>query len=203
MAAALLLALLALQSSALLPPRTSPRTTPLRAVSFSAPLVDDGYASPSASQPALLVYLPGFDGNALAPFLQWPALHDAGFDVRCAAVGAADRSTFEDLAAACAAYVDAERRGRPALLVGESFGGALAVAVAGRAAVDGVVLVNPATCYGRSNLARDAPRVAKLPALLYPFGLISLLPLFVDKHGLYQRRATAGKREKVRPRRPR
>ena len=185
MAAALLLALLALQGSALLPPRTSPRrTTPLRAVSFSAPLVDDGYASPSASQPALLVYLPGFDGNALAPFLQWPALHDAGFDVRCAAVDAADRSTFEDLAAACAAYVDAERRGRPALLVGESFGGALAVAVAGRAAVDGVVLVNPATCYGRSNLARDAPRVSRLPAFLYPFGLLSLLPLFIDRHGL-------------------
>ena len=151
---------------------------------FRAPLVADGYAAKTAGD-ALLVYLPGFDGANLAPFLQWPALHDAGFDVRCASIDADDRSTFDELVTAASSYIDREACDRPCLLVGESFGGALATVVAGHSnVVEGVVLVNPATCYGRSNLARDAPRVAKLPASLYPFGLISLLPLFVDKHGL-------------------
>ena len=42
---------------------------------FRAPLVADGYAAKTAGH-ALLVYLPGFDGANLAPFLQWPALHE-------------------------------------------------------------------------------------------------------------------------------
>lgn len=149
---------------------------------FRAPLVDDGYAS-EARGDALLVYLPGFDGSNLAPFLQWPALGDAGFDVRCGSVDPSDRSEFDELVPTVTDYLRAEAKSRPIFLVGESFGGILATAAATRGArVDGLVLVNPATCYPRSALAARGPGVAALPSWLYPFGLLSLLPLFVDKH---------------------
>ena len=155
--------------------------TGLRAVAFDAPLVADGYAARSEGD-ALLLYLPGFDGSTLAPFLQWPALGDAGFDVRCASMDASDRSTFEVLAAAAAAYAAEAAAGRPVVLVGESFGGTLAVAVADRLgdACDGLVLVNPATSFSRSALAARAPPLLDLPEALYPLGLAALLPLFVD-----------------------
>ena len=66
----------------------------------------------------------------MAPFLQWPALHDAGFDVRCASIDEDDRSTFDELVTAASSYIDREACDRPCLLVGESFGGALATVVA-------------------------------------------------------------------------
>ena len=151
---------------------------------FRAPLIADGYAAKTAGD-ALLVYLPGFDGANLAPFLQWPALHDAGFDVRCASIDEDDRSTFDELVKAASSYIDREACDRPCLLVGESFGGALATVVAQQALhVEGVVLVNPATCYAESALASKAPPILELPAWAYYVGLASLLPLFVDRHGV-------------------
>lgn len=160
----------------------APATTAL--MTFRAPLVADGYVA-SSSGDALLLYLPGFDGANLAPFLQWPALQDAGFDVRCASVDEGDRSTFEELTTTAAAYIDKEAKNRPCLLIGESFGGALATVVAQRvSSVEGVVLVNPATSYAASALAAKAPSILKLPAWAYPFGLLTLLPLFLDRHGV-------------------
>jgi len=44
----------------------------------------------------LLLYLPGFDGTYLSPFLQFPELGTA-FDVRCMTVAVDDRSTYEAL----------------------------------------------------------------------------------------------------------
>ena len=121
----------------------------------------------------------------MAPFLQWPALHDAGFDVRCASIDEDDRSTFDELVTAASSYIDREACDRPCLLVGESFGGALATVVAQHAPnVEGVVLVNPATCYAESALASKAPPILELPAWAYYVGLASLLPLFVDRHGV-------------------
>ena len=58
---------------------------------FRAPLIADGYAAKTAGD-ALLVYL-RLDGVIWHP-LQWPALHDAGFDVRCASIDEDDRSTL-------------------------------------------------------------------------------------------------------------
>jgi len=87
---------------------------------------------------------------------------------------------------------------RPVYLVGESFGGLLASEVA-LAALDsivstskptinlqGLVLVNAATCYHRSRLAAEGPSVARLPKLLYVFGILKLLPMFTDKISLAQ-----------------
>ena len=57
----------------------------------------------------LLLYLPGFDGTFLSPFLQFPELHTL-FDVRCLTVGVEDRSTFEALVNRTLAFLeDCER----------------------------------------------------------------------------------------------
>ncbi|KAI2502364.1 alpha/beta hydrolase [Fragilaria crotonensis] len=81
---------------------------------------------------------------------------------------------------------------RPIYLVGESFGGILAADVALTLLEDeqlsdsmkGMTLINAATCYDRSKLASMGPSVTKLPPLLYPFGLISLLLLFTDEYSV-------------------
>ena len=126
-----------------------------------------------------MVYLPGFDGANLAPF---PVARVArrGFDVRCASIDEDDRSTFIARKAA-SSYIDRVRT--QALPVGRrSFGGALATVVAQRTSnVEGVVLVNLATCYAESALASKAPPILELPAWAYHAGLASLLPLFVDR----------------------
>ena len=87
---------------------------------------------------------------------------------------------------------------RPVYLVGESFGGILAAEVAlallednakrGNKAINfqGLVLINAATCYDRSRLSVEGPPVARLPKLLYVFGILKLLPMFLDKISLPQ-----------------
>lgn len=81
---------------------------------------------------------------------------------------------------------------RPVYIVGESFGGILAADVALalleneqlRDSMKGMTLINAATCYDRSKLASMGPSVTKLPPLIYPFGLIRLLPLFTDEYSV-------------------
>lgn len=72
-------------------------------VNFCAPLLDYGYPSyvqefenDSLSEKPLLLYLPGFDGTDLCPFIQFPEL-GTEFEVWCMTVGMNDRSTFEEL----------------------------------------------------------------------------------------------------------
>ena len=79
-------------------------------------------------------------------------------------------------------------------LVGESFGGILASDVALTILnnttwpfrLKGMTLINAATCYDRSKLAAEAPLVADLNPLLYPIGLLKLLPLFADEYSAKQ-----------------
>ena len=85
---------------------------------------------------------------------------------------------------------------RPVYLVGESFGGILALDVALSLMEDnsnhddinlqGLVLVNAATCFDRSRLAAEGPPVASLPSMFYFFGILKLLPMFLDKISLPQ-----------------
>jgi len=88
-----------------------------------------------------------------------------------------------------------KKMARPVYIMGESFGGILALeiclALTSRTNqndinLQGLVLINPATCYDRSKLAADGPKVAALPGLLYPFGLLRLIPLFTDKYAIPQ-----------------
>ena len=184
-------------------------TVALRAVSFVSPLVESGYPPAvleaeqcrdlGISNPKpLLLYLPGFDGTLVAPFLQFPELGTI-FEVRGMQVPMDDRSTFQQLRDSVIEHLASEGPDRSIYLMGESFGGLLTLEVAlemqssagasgsSRASnLCGIVLVNPATSYLRSNLAELGPKVAALPDWQYPVGVVSLLPLFVDDYGLSQ-----------------
>jgi len=145
--------------------------------------------SPSPTKPYLL-YLPGFDGTLLSPFLQFPEL-GTSFNVRGLKVPVDDRSSFESLASLVVREILATPGG--CFIVGESFGALLALEAAmrletaGRADLClGITLVNPATSYARSKLAVAAPPVSRLPSPLYLFGLASLFPLFLDGYQLPQ-----------------
>jgi len=187
------------------------------AVSFSCPLVEAGYPpavaelteseseskskSKSKSMKPLLLYLPGFDGTLVAPFLQFPEL-GTEFDVRGMTVAMEDRSTLIQLRDYVLDYiysaVDCQHdiiggEGRPIYIMGESFGGILALEVAIAILntnininLQGLVLINPATSYNQSQLAINAPPLTKIPTLLYPIALLTLLPLFTDSYALPQ-----------------
>lgn len=239
-------------------------------VDFVSPLLDYGYP-PAAydlklqqdgeidgKDKPILLYLPGFDGTYICPFIQFPEL-GTEFEVWCMTIGMEDRSTYEELktmvldfvkndltidfkekslAAASTSNVtkDAEdveetspkknassnnssglfagwfgggakkpsrkRNSRPIYIAGESFGGILASDIArtlleeqtnktntDEPIVDlqGLVLINPATCYDRSQLATAGPPIAKQSLPLYLLGLVSkLLPLFTDEFSFEQ-----------------
>ena len=101
--------------------------------------------------------------------------------------GLKSRASFDELTTACAdAIASFTAEGRQVLIVGESFGATLALAVAHElqqqhdspAGVRGLVLVNPATSYRRSALATVGPLCASLSApLLAPLYALSLVAL--------------------------
>ena len=157
---------------------------------FLSPLTEDKYRSDVTSDrlelplPHLL-YLPGFDGSLISPFIQFPEL-STSFNVWGLEVNADDRSSFEGLVAAIVNFV--HECSTDVYLVGESNGGLLAAEAAlqlekiGQDSLRGLCLINPATSYLRSTFGVKAPTVANLPAFLYFTGLASLLPLFLDEH---------------------
>jgi hypothetical protein len=211
-----------------------------RHVRFVAPLLEYGYLpaiedyeSRALSNKPLLLYLPGFDGTFISPFLQLPELSTI-FDVRCMTIATGDRSTLEELQNDVVQYLEKEclifssisasknvtsfnlpskkavseksnpdvvsrrksqQRRRPIYIAGESFGGILALIVStllvqeesNNFCLKGLALINSATCYERSKLAIEGPKVAQFNDWMYPFGLASrILPLFSDKYSMEQ-----------------
>lgn len=185
-------------------------------VVFTSPLLSEGYRpavdsheSGSMKKKPLLLYLPGFDGTLLSPFLQFPELGTI-FDVRGMSVDMSNRSTFLELQKMVIDYIlsissnnDESESGnaRPLYLMGESFGGILASSVALEITKDkekysrkninlcGLTLINPATSYLRSNLYKytSISKSQECPPLLYPFEIISkIVPLFIDAYQLPQ-----------------
>lgn len=247
-------------------------------VMFVAPLLDYGYPpavhdlsiqqnqtvmdnNDDDDEKPILLYLPGFDGTYICPFLQYPEL-GTEFEVWCLIVGMNDRSTYQELKAIVLDFIandlngghddgdgsdtrsaltfstqemsnnktrdykqgtagslwrmfggsngssqSIERkrkaRSRPIYLAGESFGGILAADVSltilaekrnslkyrdsSKANLQGLVLINPATCYDRSQLAIKGPQVSHMPNALYLMGLFGqLLPLFTDEYSVEQ-----------------
>lgn len=77
----------------------------------------------------LLLYLPGIDG--LGSSIE-PQLHGLAqrFDVFRLLIGADDRSTFASLTSAVTDFVDRVEEGTRLVVVGESFGGMLALRLA-------------------------------------------------------------------------
>lgn len=181
-------------------------------ITFVSPLLEDGY--PPAvieyqqrmrgndddipSKP-LLLYLPGFDGTILAPFIQFPSLGES-FDVRGMRVGMNNRSTFDELKSIVLNYIlSAQCKDFEEIyLMGESFGGILAIQVArdiqllpqfGHVPLKGLILVNPATSYLRSALYKLGPPIANNDCAFPPITfiryisslMIQLVPLFLDE----------------------
>lgn len=214
----------AVGSSPPLPPTTtssvptSSTKTQTDYIQFVSPLLEDGYlpavleheAQHSKFKP-LLLYVPGFDGTILAPFLQFPSLGEE-FDVRAMRIDNADRSTFEELKERIAQYLLLECKARRSsdgtcdtvYIMGESFGGILSTEVAVelnqpkyKDSIDlkGLVLVNPATCYLRSIVYELAPPIANAkPPLIpvlegaeYAFKLMTqVVPLFLNESRFVQ-----------------
>ncbi len=161
-------------------------------VEFVNPLEVDGFAepggwgtTPSAEKP-LLFFFPGMDGSLSTPFMQYCELSTT-FELACMTHtdGLDSRASFGELTTACADAITAQAAGdRQVLLVGESFGATLAIAVAHElqerpaspVAMRGLVVVNPATSYHRSTLATAGPLCASLSGpLLAPLYALSLV----------------------------
>eukprot|EP00268_Persea_americana_P053044 TRINITY_DN5981_c1_g2_i5.p1 TRINITY_DN5981_c1_g2~~TRINITY_DN5981_c1_g2_i5.p1 ORF type:complete len:686 (+),score=119.88 TRINITY_DN5981_c1_g2_i5:141-2198(+) len=101
----------------------------------------------------LLLFLPGLDGVGLGLILHHKSLGKV-FEVRCMHIPVHDRTPFEDT---------------PIYLVGDSFGGCLALAVAARNPTIDLILIlsNPATSFGKSQLHSFSPILEALPEELH------------------------------------
>lgn len=115
----------------------------------------------------VLLFLPGMDGVGLGLILHHKPLGKV-FEVRCLHIPVYDRTPFEGLVKFVEETVRLEHGlspNKPIYLVGDSFGGSLALAVAARnPTIDLVlILVNPATSIGRSQLQPLLPILEALP----------------------------------------
>eukprot|EP00898_Chlorokybus_atmophyticus_P001268 jgi/Chlat1/2141/Chrsp17S08743 len=161
---------------------------------FFCPLVDAN-TRPPLNAP-LLLYLPGIDGTGFSAWFQFKPLMRL-FEVQCLHVPRDDRTHFRGLLDVVLTHVRAARAAspdQPIYLLGESFGGMMALAVdialsaeaksapaansKSATSLTALVLANPATCYDKANLA---PLFPLLPGL--PSEAIKMAQLFV-KDGL-------------------
>ncbi|GMY14955.1 acyltransferase-like protein At1g54570, chloroplastic [Fagus crenata] len=118
----------------------------------------------------------GMDGTGLGLVLHHKALGSKAFEVRSLHIPVHDHTPFEGLVKLVEEAVRFEHASsphKPIYLVGDSFGGCLALAVASRnPAIDLVlILSNPATSFGRSQLQPLFPILEAMPD-----GLVSAVP---------------------------
>nr|XP_043614495.1 acyltransferase-like protein At3g26840, chloroplastic [Erigeron canadensis] len=128
----------------------------------------------------LLLSLPGVDGNGLSLLLHHQRLGEI-FDIWCLHIPITDRTPFTDLVKFVESTVRSENNrvpDRPIYLVGESLGACIALAVAARTTNIDIVLVlaNPATSFGKSQLQPLIPILKILPDHIRP-GLPYLMSL--------------------------
>ncbi|GMN25296.1 hypothetical protein TIFTF001_000884 [Ficus carica] len=119
----------------------------------------------------ILLFLPGMDGTGMGLILHHKALGKF-FEVRCLHIPVHDRTPFEGLVKFIEETVRLEHASnpnKPIYLVGDSFGGCLSLAVAARnPTIDLVlILVNPATSFGRSQLQPFFPILEAMPDVLH------------------------------------
>ncbi|EIE25026.1 alpha/beta-hydrolase [Coccomyxa subellipsoidea C-169] len=149
---------------------------------FISPFIPGRSTRVDQSTLPLMVYLPGIDGTGLAASRQFPFLVDA-FDLHALSIPGADRTPFEGLISLIEEYMDLvvsqSPPERPVYLLGESFGGVLALAVAEARPdlVDRVVLVNPATSFSRSLWPALGPFLPRVPKELYGSVPVALAPI--------------------------
>ncbi|KAG2453582.1 hypothetical protein HYH02_001800 [Chlamydomonas schloesseri] len=152
--------------------------------------------SPDPSTLPLLVYLPGIDGTGLAAYRQFPGLASK-FDLRGVFMPPEDRTPFAGLVESVARQIEDEATGldpgRPVYLLGESFGGIMALALAQRlSCVDRLILVNPATSFDRSPWPALGPLLPALPADAYKLLPVALSPILTNPISMARRAANPG-----------
>ncbi|XP_028770773.1 acyltransferase-like protein At1g54570, chloroplastic isoform X2 [Neltuma alba] len=127
--------------------------------------------SPTLKDSPTLLFLPGLDGTGMGLILHHKALGKA-FEVRCLHIPVHDRTSFEGLVKIVEEAVKLEHAlfpNKPIYLVGDSFGACLALAVASRNPTVDLVLIlaNPATSFGRSQLQPLFPILEAWPNELH------------------------------------
>lgn len=142
-----------------------------------------------------LFFVPGVDGTGKGIVSQVDGFDEDGeYDVRSVVYPHSNRQSIEELGSELIEMFLKEAEGEGVSVVGESMGGAVATAVAlenvrrkerGERAldIDLILLINPATCYGRSTPRAlwDFLLSLKLPEESYTALLpIALLPFIVD-----------------------
>ncbi|CAL4976341.1 unnamed protein product [Urochloa decumbens] len=123
---------------------------------------------PAVDDAPLLLFLPGMDGVGMGLILHHKSLGKV-FEVRCLHIPVNDRTPFEGLLQTVENTIKHEHDlspNRPIYLVGDSFGGCLAVAVAARnPQIDLVlILVNPATSFPKTPLQPILPLLESMPS---------------------------------------
>ncbi|KAK1361260.1 Acyltransferase-like protein, chloroplastic [Heracleum sosnowskyi] len=131
----------------------------------------------------LLLSLPGLDGNGLGLSLQYQRLGQI-FDIWCLHIPIDDRTPFPELVKLVERTVRSENHrlpNRPIYLIGESFGGCIALAVAScNPDIDLVlILANPATSFRESQFQPLIPPLEVMPDNLH-IGVPYLLSLMTD-----------------------
>lgn len=150
-------------------------------LSLSSGRISSNGGSYRSSLP-VMVYLPGIDGTGLAASRQFPFLLSC-FDVVALMIPPTDRTPFNGLVDLVVEYLQQEvprhPTTRPVYLLGESFGGLLALAIAARLPrlVDRLVLVNPATSFSQSLWPIVGPLLPQIPPQAYSVLPIALAPV--------------------------
>ncbi|KAL8196346.1 hypothetical protein R6Q57_025346 [Mikania cordata] len=124
----------------------------------------------------LLLYIPGMDGTGAGLVVHEKALGKI-FHVQCLHVPALDRTSLDGLIQIVEETVMIEHslsQKKPIYIIGDSFGGALALAIAARNPTIDLVLIlaNPATSYERSPLHPIVAFMTTLPDecyVIYPY----------------------------------
>lgn len=143
-----------------------------------SPLPLSPLETPRSPSTPLYLYLPGIDGTGLAAYKQFDGLM-RHFNFMTYVVPPTNRDSFEALAAGLDAFFQEVVRDvpptTPVYVMGESFGGLLALELAARnpGLVDRVVLVNPATSYTKSLWPQIGPVLLQTPPEAY--GLLPVL----------------------------
>uniref|UniRef100_A0ACD5UPC0 Uncharacterized protein n=1 Tax=Avena sativa TaxID=4498 RepID=A0ACD5UPC0_AVESA len=126
---------------------------------------------PAVEDAPLLLFLPGTDGVGMGLILHHKSLGKA-FEVRCLHIPVNDRTPFEGLLQIVEQSIKYEHDlspNRPIYLVGDSFGGCLALAVAAcNPQIDLVLLlVNPATSFAKTPIQPILPLLEAMPSELH------------------------------------
>ena len=143
----------------------------------------------------IAVYLPGLDGFGISATHQYEELADK-FEVWRMTISTSDRSSFQQLVSSVADFIRSLDENRPVTLIGESFGGLLAPAVAlnlqnsSPDRLQGMVMVNPATSYDETEWStlgpllaslKHLPTLPNLPNAYSIFGGLMLMALVPDR----------------------